>query len=266
MRVMKNSDDAMEKVLAGLRGVEAPNGMERRILSALAEKREEEFAVGWGWLRPMWMERPVITRAFICGAALAGLVAVGFLIPGFRGIWRAPVQSKPVESKMDSSLSARGSSSASASPVAETSPLTAARAGVRASPKTDKRDATVMARMSDGKGAIAANDDSVAVSEMRAESHPAPPMPLTEQERLLLRIVHKDDPVEVAVLNPAWRAARDAEDQAEFQSFFGVAAERSATFTPKVEQPAAEQPATEQPATEQPAMEQPKTEQFATQQ
>jgi hypothetical protein len=76
-------------------------------------------------------------------------------------------------------------------------------------------------------------------------------MPLTEQERLLLRIVHKDDPVEVAVLNPVLRAAKDAEDQAEFQSFFGVAAERSATYAPKVEQPAAEQPATEQPKTEQ---------------
>jgi hypothetical protein len=82
-------------------------------------------------------------------------------------------------------------------------------------------------------------------------------MPLTEQERLLLRIVHKDDPVEVAVLNPAWRAARDAEDQAEFQRFFEVAADRSAIDSPK-------QPATEQQPTEQPTAEQPKMEQSTT--
>ena len=117
------------------------------------------------------------------------------------------------------------------------------------------------ARASDGKSESGADGDSLAVSEMRAASHPAPPMPLTEQERLLLRIVHKDDPVEVAVLNPAWRAARDAEDQAEFQRFFGVAADRAATDAPKVEQPATEQQPTEQKPTEQPKMEQSTTEQ-----
>jgi hypothetical protein len=72
---------------------------------------------------------------------------------------------------------------------------------------------------------------------MRAPSYPAPPLPLTEQERLLLRIVHKDDPVEMAVLNPVLRAARDAEDQAEFQRFF---------VKPVIEQPTTGQTAPEQ--------------------
>jgi hypothetical protein len=43
---------------------------------------------------------------------------------------------------------------------------------------------------------------------------------LTEQEKLLLRIAHKDDPVEVAALNPAVRAARYEEEKAEVQRFF----------------------------------------------
>lgn len=64
------------------------------------------------------------------------------------------------------------------------------------------------------------DSDSVAVSEMRAPSYPAPPLPLTEQERLLLRIVHKDGPVELAMLDARLRTARDEEDKAEVQRFF----------------------------------------------
>ncbi len=63
---------------------------------------------------------------------------------------------------------------------------------------------------------------------------------------MLLRIVHKDDPVQMAVLNPALRAAKDAEDQAEFQSFFGVGVERTAADLPKAEQ-TTDQPKTEEP-------------------
>jgi hypothetical protein len=70
------------------------------------------------------------------------------------------------------------------------------------------------------KGGVIDDSESLAVEEMRAASHPPPPMPLTEQEKLLLRIAHKDDPVEVAALNPAVRAARYEEEKAEVQRFF----------------------------------------------
>jgi hypothetical protein len=84
-------------------------------------------------------------------------------------------------------------------------------------------------------------------------------MPLTEQERLLLRIAHRGDPVEMAMLDPRMRAARDAEEQTEFQRFFGAVANGQRT----IEQPKAEQPTTEQPA-EQPATEQPTREPSTT--
>ena len=87
------------------------------------------------------------------------------------------------------------------------------------------------------------SEDSVAMSEMRAASFPAPPMPLTEQERLLLRMAHKNDPVELAMLDPKLRELQDAQEKAEFQMFFA---------RPVVKQPATEdvaQPA--QPVTEQ---------------
>jgi len=43
---------------------------------------------------------------------------------------------------------------------------------------------------------------------MSSGNHPAPPMPLTEQEKLLLRIAHKGDPEELAMLNPEYVPSR----------------------------------------------------------
>jgi len=44
--------------------------------------------------------------------------------------------------------------------------------------------------------------DPLAMAEMQAPSQPAPPMPLTAQERLLQRVVHHGDPIEIAELEP----------------------------------------------------------------
>jgi hypothetical protein len=74
------------------------------------------------------------------------------------------------------------------------------------------------------------DNDLAALSKVRSDSFPAPPMPLTEQERLLLRIAHKADPVELAMLDPMQRAARDAEENADVKKFFEPSTtEQSAT-------------------------------------
>jgi hypothetical protein len=68
-------------------------------------------------------------------------------------------------------------------------------------------------------------------------------MPLTEQERLLLRMAHKNDPVELAMLDPKLRELQDAQEKAEFQMFFA---------RPVMKQPADEDQAQPtQPVTEQ---------------
>jgi hypothetical protein len=84
-------------------------------------------------------------------------------------------------------------------------------------------------------------------------------MPLTEQEKLLLRLVHKDDPVELAMLDPRVRALEDSEDKAEFQRFFGQSAKQPAS-EPSMTEQAAPQQSTTEPATEQGAPAQPGTE------
>lgn len=57
------------------------------------------------------------------------------------------------------------------------------------------------------------------LSEMRAPSRPAPPAPLTAEERLLLRVVERRNPEQMAILNPQVRASKAAESDREFQSF-----------------------------------------------
>jgi hypothetical protein len=61
----------------------------------------------------------------------------------------------------------------------------------------------------------------MAVSQPQAAGgFPAPPMPLTEQEKLLLRVAHRSDPTELTPLNAEARARQSAAFDDEFQQFF----------------------------------------------
>jgi hypothetical protein len=259
---MKNSEEAIEKVLAGLRDADAPVGMERRILDALENPASARSRSGWRWLRPMWLvapAHPVAMGSLACGVVLAAIVAFALAIPAIRRLGNAPAQSKmnlAPSGALPSTTSDAISKSARV-PLPATSARSIGR--TNACGETNARTAEAV-HSSDHD--ITGDSDSVAVSEMLAPSHPAPPMPLTEQERLLLRIAHRGDPVEMAMLDPRMRAARDAEEGAEFQRFFGAVANGQRT----IEQPKAEQPTTEQPKAEQPVAEQPATEQSATEQ
>jgi DNA-directed RNA polymerase specialized sigma24 family protein len=51
--------------------------------------------------------------------------------------------------------------------------------------------AKVLGRSEMRRAKVIRSSDSEALREMQTASYPAPPMPLTEQEKLLLRIAHK---------------------------------------------------------------------------
>jgi hypothetical protein len=57
-------------------------------------------------------------------------------------------------------------------------------------------------------------------SAEQAVSFPAPPLPLTTEEKLLLRLAHHGDPAETAMLNPANREAEEKAETAQFEQFF----------------------------------------------
>jgi hypothetical protein len=51
---------------------------------------------------------------------------------------------------------------------------------------------------------------------------PAPPLPLTEQEKLLLRLAHRNDAQDMNLLNPDAQAQQSANATQQFQQFFGM--------------------------------------------
>jgi hypothetical protein len=51
---------------------------------------------------------------------------------------------------------------------------------------------------------------------------PAPPLPLTGQEKLLLRLAHRNDAQDMNLLNPDVQAQQSAKATQQFQQFFGM--------------------------------------------
>lgn len=62
--------------------------------------------------------------------------------------------------------------------------------------------------------------DAQALADLHTPSHPAPPLPLTPQERLFLRILRYGNATQLAELDPVVRAQHDAEETTEFKAFF----------------------------------------------
>jgi hypothetical protein len=61
-----------------------------------------------------------------------------------------------------------------------------------------------------------------AAAPVQTASFPAPPLPLTEQERLLLRLAHQRDASKEPALNPALHDAQMAKANEQFQQFFEI--------------------------------------------
>lgn len=78
------------------------------------------------------------------------------------------------------------------------------------------------------------DEDALAISEMLAPSKPAPPLPLTHQEMLLAEVVHQGDPVELAMLDPKMRSSAFADSRAAFADFFAPPA-KEYVKPPKIE-------------------------------
>ena len=62
--------------------------------------------------------------------------------------------------------------------------------------------------------------DAQLLADLHAPSHPAPPLPLTPQEKLFLRMLRYGNATQIAELNPMIRAKQDADETAAFKAFF----------------------------------------------
>jgi hypothetical protein len=184
---MKNPEEAIDRVMTGLRGAEASPGLERRILAAVEARASA---------------RQVATPRWAWRVALAGMVAACLFL-AITAIHRHGQTTTQAQQHVLPAEAAEGIQEASLLP----------RAPV-ASTRTTVRNA-VHARNVQPISAA----DAMLLREMRAPSHPAPEAPLTKEEKLLLRAVHTGDPQVTAMLDPEVRARQDAESDAEFQKF-----------------------------------------------
>jgi len=206
----KTSDQLIDQTLAALRDTTPPTGMERRILHAV-----EHHAANPSTLHP-----------WTWSLTAAGLVAVLLSIatftlhhpttnpgaPGPASGTRAsiPTLEPSAPSSTDSSIVGQGG-------------LSRENATALLNPASNPlktHNSTKPALLQPTPDHLLCDCDPIALAESRAPSQPAPPLPHTDQEKLLRRIVDKGDPIELAELNAANRAAHTAADQAAFQSFF----------------------------------------------
>ena len=212
-----NSNDAVDRVLTGLRDIEAPEGMDHRILRAMHAHAATNS-------EPRRVASLLTPKFWLAATASAAIIATAIW-------WSASTRLRPAhnlatETSTIAKPDAAKPGTAEATPVPAPSPLAStAREPVISTKAAEPHRGEI--RFSTSAAADPAPLDAAhspaagsARPDTLAASHPAPPLPLTEQERLLLRILHKGDPVELASLNNDFRGRQVVEDTAAFQRFF----------------------------------------------
>ncbi len=196
--IRDRTEERIDAVLHALRAAGPRPGMDERILAALrdAEANLPATSLRHGWLR--W-------PAMSCAAGVT-VIACVLLWHGqpVRPPARLHVAATEFVKKPEKALAA----DQPIKPISE--------ASVR------PQAPVIPSRQSQRSTAFAIKDRAhveEAVVTAKEQSFPAPPLPLTEQERLLLRVVHRSDPVQLAQLTPAAREAelqRERDDVSEF--------------------------------------------------
>jgi hypothetical protein len=184
---MKDAEPTIERLLAGLRDAEPQPGLELRILDAMQARKTIASVPIWKRLRPqtfpafaMWLASALIITGALVAIALHQRSRV------------------PADSSHPSTLAVRQESPAEA--LTQKTPVPARRPAARVLPKHSRT--------------------MPPEPDLRAAGFPAPSLPLTEEEKLLLRLAHRRNPEDLAILNPAVQAAQSAKANEQFQQFF----------------------------------------------
>jgi hypothetical protein len=187
---MRDADETIKILMAGFRDAEPPADMQSRILESL----ELHATVSPGPLES-WPLRPSVPMAFACVLILTAVLAVAIRIY------------QPLH----------GARNATSQPTHADG-----RQGARRETTAVKWAPRLRRKAPRGSTPRRRESEPDAAGETQWASYPAPPLPLTEQERLLLRLAHRHDVQSVAILNPDLRAAESAEAARQFQQFFGI--------------------------------------------
>ncbi len=239
------SDQTITRVLHALRDAPAPTGLEARVLHNLQQARAAQLAPRptsfWSRLTP-W---PIDLR--IPAATLAAAAVLVLLL------------THKHTTTPNYSVSIATENSPTSNPTIATTQPTPNHRMSQASllkpalPQTSKPTRTpINSSLPETK---LSPEDQLALEEASAPSQPAPPMPLTAQERLLLRAARPGSAIEVAELDqlrePFLRAATAARDRANLQRYAtGLIAplltfQNLAPSTPPESTPPAQDPSTD---------------------
>jgi hypothetical protein len=186
---MKDAEPTIERLLAGLRDAEPQPGIESRMLEAMQARETVASVSFWNRLRPQTLP------AFAMWLATALVITGAFVTIALHQRW-----SLPADSGHPPTLAVRQESIA----------------------KAITRKTPVPARQPASRVGSKHSHPVSPVPDLRAASSPAPPLPLTAQEKLLLRVADRRNPEDTAILNPAAQAAQSAKANEQFQQFFGM--------------------------------------------
>lgn len=228
----KGSENNVARVLAALRDTQAPAGMESRILRTVQNHVPSPSI--WR-LAGLWSVATFVTAAILLALSLTAHKMVSHRQDS------AQTESKfvPLKQVANSSVGPYPSANsfvvsypppkARSIPAWGAAPGSDPELGQRAEGPTHRASLrhAIAGQQTTGNIATLSPSDALALSEMQAPSQPAPPMPLTEQERLLLRVLYRHHTVELAALDPMASAARNAREDAEFKEFFAPPPEPS---------------------------------------
>ena len=208
------TEERIDTVLAALRDVKAAPGIEQRIHTALLRAADAPAPVKLRWASLRTPQLAGATAA-VAGAALLLSLYAHRRLPG-----------KPAHRQNAFASSASPEQISNGAPnalAAQLSPVithTTFKAIGLAAPKRRQTNPTVVPIAASGESEQAATE----------QGFPAPPLPLTEQERLLVRLVHRDDPVQLAQLTPAARERELQRDREQVREFFKAPPMLAANF------------------------------------
>jgi len=224
----KQHKAAIDRVLEALRDAAPPAGMETRIAQRLAEQRVDatvDTSLWRGLFARLAIQGPWL-RGAITGAATASLAFGAFLL-----LARPHHEDSMAQTSGNSSQRWVAPRAGRATPVSVGAEPPVGQSG-------NKPCGNPMLMRARG-GATPSRTVSGAIPRRPilrtasfAPSRPAPPAPLTAQERALLQLTRTASPAALAALNPAAEQQADAEREAAFEKFFApspqlIAAEKA---------------------------------------
>lgn len=197
--------DAIEQVLDGLGQTAPASGIEARVLARLAAESAHSLQ---DHQRAGWMSRRGFAAAGVGGVLLCGVATLL--------VRHSTARSSAQQSAVRMSAGSQSTQS--------TTVVATVRTPVQ------QRHEAFRSRANQQGVPLQPRFEAVADSTAGLESFPAPPMPLTRQERLILRMLAGGGQAElVATLAPASKTALQSRDNAEFANFFAPAVSGDAT-------------------------------------